>query len=245
MAFTIPHEWGFQGWISFRTPWSLEPKLAARVGNALLSSCPGMTNVVFHENDRRISFTEKRGDAIRANVDLSPRIISFNLFFLQRAEEWAEFSGSVLEIIRTQTEVFEARFNLHEARQSVYIPVRDVQDPKLSLWGVLGKPGFVASLGQEDAITEIGVDQEYVFRSRHDQVKVILRFQFPGPSSPPYLRPGELMINLSTVLDPEASVVETISEKWAAAQSELLSWLTDRIYPYIIRPLLPPEEGGS
>jgi len=238
MASTNPREWMFQGWIAFRIPWPVDHSSVVRFGNALLSRFPNMQTVVRDEMQGMISFGEHREGLLRAEVALTATNVSFRLAQLERVEEWRSFNLPALELLRENTNIFDAKFNIMQARQSVYIPIREVTDPGKRLFALLGNPVFLQNIAAQKVCSEIGVDQEFAFPvAESDSVKLILRVQTPGPTAT-WLISNQILITLSAVVDPRPAIVDNIPVHWQQAQDSLLGWLSDWIHPAVIGPLL-------
>jgi hypothetical protein len=242
MASTDPREWMFQAWIAFCAPWQFDQPRSRQFGNTLIERFPNMRSIVYDEKQGTLSFSEYTSGLLRAEVVLAPRNVSYRLTQLGSIDEWKAFNLPVFEILRDQAGIFEAKFGLLEARQSVYIPIRKAPAAGKTIRRLFGGDEFYRLVAREDECNEIAIDQEFAFRieGRSDS-RVILRIQTAGPSIP-WLGPDGILVSLSVVLDADAGMSDNIGERWKESEATLLNWLSSRVHPDIIGALVKSFE---
>jgi len=237
MALTNPREWMFQGWIALRLPWFPDHAETTRIGNGLLTQFPSMTDAVYDEGRRTVFFRERWEGPSRMDLSIAPGSVSFISLELERADHWRTFNMAVIRLL-SDTGLFEAKFNLLQARQSIVVTIREVPDPGKRLFDVLGNNALLQTIMRDIACAQMGTDLEFVFPvAAGVPEKLILRFQTCGPSAA-WIPANQVWLTASAMLDPKPEKMQNIVKDWEKAQDVLLDWLSNTLHPSLIAPLI-------
>jgi hypothetical protein len=173
------------------------------------------------------------------DLSLATGRVSLTGFQLERAADWRTFGVAVIRLLHEHTNLFEAKFNLLQVRQSVYIPIRSVPDPGKRLFEILGNDAPLQHVMQQFPCGQIGNDQEFVFSVAEGvPEKLTLRFQTCGLSLAAPVLEDQILITASAVLDPKPENVPNIVTDWEKAQDVFLEWLSNTVHPGLIAPLI-------